>query len=69
MTEYDDDRAKLIRAKQELRRKYLERTSSLNAGCDLPEGLVSGPGTLEELEEVIRELEADDQTEESDHER
>jgi hypothetical protein len=66
MTDYDDDMAKLLRAKQEILRRYL---NGIGAEPDAPDGIIIGPRTREQFEEMMKELdEQDDDLEEDDDE-
>ncbi len=64
MTEYDDDKAKLLRAKQDILRRYLK---GVGFEPDAPDGMIIGPRTPEQLEQILKDLaEHDDDNDEED---
>jgi len=64
MTEYDDDKAKLLRAKQEILRRYMK---GVGVEPDVPDGLLIGPRSKEEFEQLLRDLaDQDDNLEEDE---
>lgn len=56
MADYDEDQATLQRVKEELRRKYLDPALPPEPECVRAGGLLSGPRTQAEYEQMLKEL-------------
>ena len=69
MTEYDDDKAKLERIKDEIMRKYAKGFGLEALEENAPDGMIIGPRTQEQLEQILKDLaehDNDDDEEEDD---